>query len=117
MGKSKNQGTAWESEIVRRAQAVGLMAERIAEGGAYDRGDVEIYTNDDVWTIEAKDRANLNIHKALEKARRKSSHRYTTAVAWKRRVRKDGNVNRTQDGEPVVAMTLDLFLEVIGGQP
>ena len=117
MSKSKSQGTAWETEIVRRAQAVGLIAERLAEGGAYDLGDVRIFSDGPMaYIIEAKDRANLNLHKALEKARFKSKARYTV-VAWKRRVRKGGNVNRTQDGEPVVAMTLDLFLEIIGGRP
>lgn len=116
--RPRDQGTKWETEIVNRAQDMGLAASRIAEGGIYDRGDIEIWGDSKLgggyWIVEAKDRANLNIHLALSKARLKA-HRLESVVAWKRRIRKGQNVNRTQDGEPIVAMTLDLFLELIGG--
>lgn len=42
MNKPKAQGTAWESEFVRRAQAAGLLADRMPEGGMNDAGDVWI---------------------------------------------------------------------------
>lgn len=111
--RPKDLGTAMETRIVRAAQDAGLVAERIAEGGANDLGDVRIYAEAE-WVIEAKDRMQLNIHQTLERALAKSQTPHT-AVVWRRMVRKAGNTNRTQDGPVVVAMTLDTFLELLGG--
>lgn len=109
----KALGTATESFVVRRAQANGLVAERLAEGGSADRGDVRIYT-DTEWVLEVKDRMNLNVPRALAKALRKSGIR-DTALVYRKMVRKEGNTNRTQDGPVIVAVTLDRFLELLGG--
>lgn len=113
--KPKAQGTAWESATVAASQAFGLEAERLAEGGMNDLGDVRIYTPAGDWIIEAKHRTALNIHETLEKAIRKSGTP-NTAVHWKRSARKKGNTNRTQVGVPIVAITYERFLELIGGQ-
>lgn len=117
VNKPKNQGTAWESAIVAAAQAFGIPAERIAEGGVNDLGDVRILTDDGtVWIVEAKHRNALNIHDTLNKAIAKSGTR-NTAVIWKRSVRKKGNKRRTQVGVPVVAMEVETFLRLLGGRP
>lgn len=108
--RSKNQGTAFESEIVNAFKAKGLHAQRIAEGGARDIGDV--YCADVDVVIEAKDRANLNVHVSLDKARKKAGGK-VTVLFWKRRVRVNGNANRTQPGPPVVVMSVDDFLELM----
>lgn len=42
VNKPKQAGTAWETEFVRRAQDAGLVADRLAEGGSFDPGDVWI---------------------------------------------------------------------------
>lgn len=111
--KPKDLGTAFETRIVRRAQDHGLVAERLAEGGAYDRGDVRILT-DCEWVLECKDRMQLNIHDTVEKAILKAGTR-NTVVVWRRMARKPGNSNRTQVGPVVVALELDRFLELLGG--
>lgn len=109
--RSKDLGTRFETFVVRQAQAAGLIAERLAEGGAQDRGDVRVLT-DTEWVLECKDRERLNIHQALEKALAKSATP-DTAVAWRRFYRKKGNTNRTQDGPVIVAVTLERFLELL----
>ncbi len=109
----KDLGTRQETATVRAAQETGLIAERLPEGGAQDRGDIRILT-DHEWVIEVKFTQRLNIHEALEKALAKSETPYT-AVLWRRMERKEGNVHRTQVGVPIVALTLEMFLELLKG--
>lgn len=111
--RPKALGTALETFVVRRAQDRGLVAERLAEGGPADRGDVRIYT-DTEWVVEVKDRMNLNVPRALAKALRKSGT-LDTALVYRKMVRKEGNINRTQDGPIIVAVTLDRYFELLGG--
>lgn len=109
--RPKDLGTRLESATVIAAMDAGLIAERLAEGGMRDRGDLRILTNDE-WVGETKDRMQLNIHQALEKARTKSgTHR--TFVVWRRMVRKPGNQRRTQAGPTIVALEVDTFLELL----
>ena len=87
--RPKDQGTRWESELVRRAQDIGILAGRLAEGGITDQGDV--------WLLDTPD-----------------SELAKVAVAWKRLVPRDGNTRRVPDGEPdVVVMRVDDFLELL----
>lgn len=109
--RPKDLGTRMESFTVRRAQQIGLIAERLAEGGSADRGDVRILT-DIEWVGECKDRMSLNLPRALEKALLKSGT-LNTFVVWRKMRRVDGNTNRTQDGPVIVAITLDRFLELL----
>jgi hypothetical protein len=109
--RPRDLGTKMESRIVAAAQSAGLIAERLAEGGSADRGDVRIWT-DTEWVLECKDRMNLNVPRALEKALLKSGTP-DTALVWRKMARKNGNTNRTQDGPVVVAVTLDRFLELL----
>lgn len=111
--RPKDLGTAHETRIVRACHDAGLVAERIAEGGAYDVGDVRIYGEQE-WVVECKDRERLNVHQALAKSRMKAGG-LPTAVIWRRMTRKPGNTNRTQDGPIVVALALDDFLELLKG--
>ncbi len=91
MSKNKNQGTRFESALVTLANAYGLNTRRIAEGGIYDRGDVEIkgkYGGPGGEPI--------------------------VALAWKRLVNKGGG-KRMPDGEPVVVvLNLHDFLSLLG---
>lgn len=100
-----------ETRTVDACQSAGLIAERLAEGGSADRGDVRVYT-DREWVLECKDRERLNVHQSLEKALAKSGTP-DTAVVWRRMTRAAGNSRRHQDGPVVVAMTLDRFLELL----
>jgi len=110
--RPKDQGTRLETWLKLEAQDWGLMAERLAEGGRYDLGDVEILTNQR-WIIECKDRQQLNIHEALTTARLKAPDSQV-AVLWKRMKRKPGNQRRFQvGGEPIVAMTVPAFLALL----
>ena len=88
MNKPKNQGTSWESELVRRAQDRGLMADRLAEGGTNDPGDV--------WIVDSPHTAFTDI----------------AVVAWKR-LTGDGS-RRTPDGErDVIVIATDDFLYLL----
>ena len=111
MSKPKAQGTRQETAVVNAALDAGLMAERLAEGGMNDLGDIRIST-DYHWIGEVKDRERLNVHKELEKALEKSGTPDTFLV-WRRLYRKKGNQRRTQDGPVVVALTLERFLELL----
>lgn len=73
----KARGTRFETAIVKAAKSFGLEAERLAEGGINDKGDVYIegtYGDDSI-----------------------------VALAWKRLVNK-GGARRQADGEPVVVV-------------
>ena len=88
MSKPKAQGTRWETELVRRAHDRGLMADRIAEGGLNDRGDV--------WLVNPPgDTSNTHV-----------------AVAWKRLT--GSSAHRSPDGiRDGVFIPTDQFLELI----
>lgn len=109
--RPKDLGTRFETFVVNQALDAGLIAERLAEGGSKDLGDVRIAT-DVYWIGEVKDRERLNIHQALEKALDKSGTP-DTFVVWRRMFRKKGNKRRSQDGPVVVALTLERFLELL----
>lgn len=92
MNKPKAQGTAWESEFVRRARDAGLMADRLPEGGLRDAGDVWI--ND--TPSNHKTRSGWDI----------------PVVAWSRLVDTGGD-RRSPDGErSVVVISTDDFLKL-----
>lgn len=119
MSKAKQQGTAFESWLVKKINAVSydLWAERIVEGGIHDRGDVRLVdTMDEEWIIECKAKERLNVTRELAKAKKKSGIT-NTVVAWKRLV-PNGGTRRTADGEPVVVvMGLDTYLQLLGAHP
>lgn len=84
--KGPEQGTSWESELVKRIQARGLLADRLAEGGSADRGDV--------WALAPPDDDPY------------------VALAWKR-LTGDGQ-RRTPDGvRDVVVLDTDTFLDLL----
>lgn len=88
MNKPKAQGTRWETELVQKAQAAGLLADRMPEGGMNDAGDV--------WIGDTPFPSGDDI----------------AVVAWHRLI-DTGNTRRAPDGVPsVVVMTLDDFLKI-----
>lgn len=109
--RPKDLGTRFETRIVHQAQDAGLIAERLAEGGVNDRGDIRIHTNHE-WVLEAKDRMQLNVHQTLDHAQTKSGTTHT-AVVWRKMKRVPGSSRRVQDGPVVVALTLDTFLQLL----
>lgn len=62
MNKSKQKGTAWETEIVKTLQSSGFSARRKTLSGSADKGDIEIVSIPDL-VIEAK---NSKIYKLAE---------------------------------------------------
>lgn len=119
MSKSKAQGTAFETWIVNEynSKSPAGWAERIAEGGEHDRGDVRIVNElDEVWIAECKATERLNVTRVLAKARKKSRI-MNTVLIWKRLVKSDG-ARRKADGEKVVVvMDLDTFWRLINAHP
>ena len=115
VNKAKKQGTTYESNIVSRLNKFdNVKAQRLAEGGSLDKGDIElIINNNDVYYIEAKARQNLNVHQTLNKALAKSKS-INTIVFWKKLKLQKGNSKRSNDGIPeVVTMTYELFVKLL----
>lgn len=119
MNKNKKQGTAFETWTRKALNALNIKARRIAEGGAYDEGDVEAHFGpDDRWVIECKSQSALNIQKTLAKARRKAGGAPVILV-WKRLVRVPGKkVRQPVDGERiVVVLSWDDFVRILTSEP
>jgi Holliday junction resolvase len=114
VNKAKRQGTNYETNIVNRLNQIkNFKAQRFAEGGSNDLGDVQLFINDEEFFIEAKSRQNLNLHQTLDKAINKSGD-LNTLVFWKKLKRKSNNERRTNDGVPeVVSMSYDLFVKLL----
>lgn len=118
MTREKQQGTAFETWAVTQLNEwTDGWAERVAEGGSNDAGDVRFVDElDDVWMIECKATERLNVTRALAKAKRKSGVA-NTVLAWKRLVKSAG-ARRTPDGEPiVVVMDWSTYLGLMGAHP
>lgn len=104
--KNKKQGTAFETWTRKALNALGIRARRLAEGGAYDEGDVETYLDHPTqrWVVECKATSSLNIQKILGKARRKAGGDPVVLV-WKRLVRVSGKkLRRPVEGERIVVV-------------
>ena len=114
VNKAKKQGTNYETNIVNRLNQIqNFKAQRFAEGGSNDLGDVQLFINDEEFFIEAKSRQNLNLHQTLDKAINKSGD-LNTLVFWKKLKRKSNNERRTNDGVPeVVSMSYELFVKLL----
>ena len=88
-------------------------AQRFAEGGSNDLGDIQLFIDDEEFFIEAKSRQNLNLHQTLDKAINKSGEE-NTLVFWKKLKRKNNNERRTNDGVPeVISMSYELFVKLL----
>lgn len=114
MSKNKKQGTAFETWTRKALNALGIKARRLAEGGAYDEGDVEAHLDGQTrWIIECKARSSLNVQQTLAKARRKAGS--PVILVWKRLVRVNGKqVRQPVDGERiVVVMSWDDFVKLL----
>ena len=119
MSKSKQQGTAFESWLVKwlnKIPELSQSARRLAEGGMNDDGDIffEDHTGE-AWYVECKATQTLNATRVLSKARVKSPNPKYTVLFWKRLVKlKAGQTNRRPDGEAVVVvMGLDTWHELM----
>ena len=110
VNKPKQQGTTYETYVVNRLNEMpSTKAQRLAEGGMNDRGDVICEKQSFDMICECKNRTNLNLHQTLHKALEKSGQ-FETVVYWKKLKRKGGNSKRSADGVPeIVAMTPEFF--------
>ena len=107
VNKPKIQGTAFETLTVNKLNEYGFKARRLAEGGSKDEGDIECevpFTSILPYPrviLEAKHRANLNVHQTLSKAKDKAGNS-DVILAWKKTKRKNNSKVRVADGERVV---------------
>ena len=107
VNKPKIQGTAFETLTVNKLNEYGFKAKRLAEGGSKDEGDIECevpFTSIFPYPrviLEAKHRANLNVHQTLAKAKDKAGDS-DVILAWKKTKRKNNSKVRVADGERVV---------------
>jgi len=114
VNKAKTQDTNYETNIVNRLNKIdNFKAQRFAEGGSNDLGDIQLYIDDEEFFIEAKSRQNLNLHQTLDKAINKSGD-INTLVFWKKLKRKSNNERRSNDGVPeVISMSYELFVKLL----
>ena len=114
---ARKKGVAFETAIVTAARALGLVARRLAEGGATDEGDLELWARDGTRiVVEAKATAALSPQSVLAKAVTKArGHGHTGPVAliWKRATVKPGNTRASPDGPPLVIMPFAEWLNLI----
>ncbi len=88
-------------------------AQRFAEGGSNDLGDIQLFVGDEEYFIEAKSRQNLNAHQSLDKAINKSGSK-NTILFWKKLKKTEGKTRRSSDGIPeIVSMSYELFIKLI----
>lgn len=86
MSKSKRQGTAYESKLVKEMQGFGWEVERLAEGGSSDLGDLRLQPRSQPPVIiEAKHREGLSVHREMAKAKKKAGTN-RVALFWKRTI-------------------------------
>ena len=106
VNKPKIQGTRFETLIVNKLNDYGFKAKRLAEGGSQDEGDIECFNTFQSLlpyprvVLEAKHRANLNVHQTLAKAKEKAKG--DVILAWKKTKRNSNSKVRVADGERVV---------------
>ena len=114
VNKAKKQGTNYETNIVNRLNKIdNFKAQRFAEGGSNDLGDIQLFIDDEEFFIEEKSRQNLNLHQTLDKAINKSGD-INTLVFWKKLKRKSNNERRSNDGVPeVISMSYELFVKLL----
>ncbi|MDA2969852.1 MAG: hypothetical protein O3A48_02865 [Actinomycetota bacterium] len=114
VNKAKKQGTTYESNIVKRLNEHSqFKAQRFAEGGSNDMGDIQLFVNEEEYFIEAKSRQNLNAHQSLDKAINKSGS-LNTILFWKKLKKSKGNSRRSSDGIPeIVSMSYELFVKLL----
>lgn len=114
VNKAKKQGTNYETNIVNRLNKIdNFKAQRFAEGGSNDLGDIQLFIDEEEFFIEAKSRQNLNLHQTLDKAINKSGD-INTLVFWKKLKRKSNNERRSNDGVPeVISMSYELFVKLL----
>ena len=115
VNKPKIQGTAFETLTVNKLNEYGFKARRLAEGGSKDEGDIECevpFTSILPYPrviLEAKHRANLNVHQTLAKAKDKAGNS-DVILAWKKTKRKNNSKVRVADGERVVYIVDEDFM-------
>lgn len=114
MSKAKAQGTRYENQVRDFFKSLGYPAERIAEGGSLDEGDVAVSFYGSKLVAECKARQNLNVQLTIGKALKKAGHD-RTVVFWKRLVRTEGASRRTVVAgvAEVVIMTPETFKLII----
>ena len=110
--KSKAQGTTEQRRQRKLLQAPNYEGVVWAEEGVNDKGDLYLTIGGWSVTIESKDAGALNSHGIVEKANRKAPG--NAVLWWKRKERKEGAKRRTQVGKPIVCMTEELFMELLG---
>ena len=86
VNKAKKQGTTYETNIVNRLNKnTNFKAQRLAEGGSLDKGDIElILDNEIVYYLEAKSRQLTKTHllSGLLMARLPSKQREVALIAY-----------------------------------
>ncbi len=114
VSKAKAQGTRYETLLVNWLLAHGYTAERLAEAGIADIGDIRAQLHDSEWILEAKHRQQLSVQATLAKAKQKAKGK-PVLLFWKRLVRTSTSTRRAPvAGVPeVVIMTPEDLLKLL----
>ena len=109
MSKARAQGTSYEVQVRDWWRARGHTAERLAEGGSLDRGDVAVDFHGEEVVCEAKARQVLSVQETLSKALAKAGHS-RVLVYWKRLTPQGGGRRKPVAGvREVVIMTPEML--------
>ena len=110
--KPKQQAWRHERGIVDDAEKRPYLKARRAENNAPGR-DVDVQLRDGtIVPHEAKDRANLNVHKLVAEVADKQPG-FPPIVVWDRKSRKGDNERRSADGPSIAAMPRAFWFDVL----
>ena len=114
MSKSKKQGTQYESQLVKEMNGFGWNAERLAEGGSSDKGDLRLRpVGQPEIVVEAKWREGLTVHAEIAKAKGKAGTN-RVALFWKRLIKTGKSRRQPIAGQAeVVVLDKEFFYSLI----
>ena len=113
MSRQRAQGTRLETAWTKMLQTVGATAQRLAEQGVHDRGDIDSTLPDGtqiIWEAKHVERLPMAPHDLLRRAETKASA--PAGIVWKRSTRKPGNNKRSSDGT-VVILRAETFMALV----
>lgn len=109
--RNKAKGTAFESEVVKVLKPAFPHAERRAQAGSLDKGDIAgVHAKSGTWVLECKNQARIELAQFLDEAKQEAvnadADRYAAVI--KRRGK--------PAAEAYVVLPLSEFVSLIGDE-
>lgn len=109
---SKQKGTTYETGAVRFFNDKGIKAERLAEGGCYDEGDVRLSSWPWEFALECKNRKRIEMAKWFGEIEAKAERKGRTPALL---IHRDG-CGEKRFGKGYVVIDADTFAELLKGE-